>query len=148
MNSYRQTRWTCSWSFLTASHSKFPKACTATFTPTSTIITYKINTIIVSDDAFKFLEKYGLTVISLDPDTVKEKTINTAKELIENNTCSHIYVKYKENNEDINNFINETKVQKIELYTLTNLEGINVEKSNYISLMNQNLENLKVELYK
>jgi zinc transport system substrate-binding protein len=106
------------------------------------------NTIIVSDNTFLFLEKYGLKVISLDPDTVKEKTIETAKEAIENGECSMIFVKYQENTESINDFIDETDISKIELYTMTNLQDINVEKSNYITLMNQNLENLKLQLYK
>ena len=37
-------------------------------------------TIVVSSNAFKYLEKYGLTVISLDPETVKERDIELAKE--------------------------------------------------------------------
>ena len=114
----------------------------------STVKNASNNTIIVSDDVFLFLEKYGLKVISLDPDTVKEKTIDTAKEAIKNGECSMIFVKYQENNESINDFIDETDISKIELYTMTNLQDINVEKSNYITLMNQNLENLKLQLYK
>ena len=114
----------------------------------STVKNASNTTIIVSDDAFKFLEKYGIKVISIDPDTVKEKSINEAKELINNGTCSYIFVKYKEDTESINNFINNTGASKLELYTMTNLEGINPDKSNYITLMNQNLENLKLELYK
>ena len=105
-------------------------------------------TIIVSDDAFKYLEKYGIEVISIDPDTVKEKAVNDAKELIKNKTCSYIFVKYKEDNEDIKKFISETGVSKLELYTMTNLADVNVDKNDYITLMNQNLENLKLELYK
>ena len=105
-------------------------------------------TILVSDDAFLFLEKYGIKVISIDPDTVKEKTLNTAKQMINDKTCSYIFVKYKENNEDINSFINEMGIKKLELYTMTNLNGVNAEKNDYITLINQNLENLKLELYK
>lgn len=114
----------------------------------STVKNASNTTIIVSDDAFMFLEKYGIKVISIDPDTVKEKTLEDAKEIIKNGTCSHIYTKYKQNDSEINNFINETGVSKIELYTMTNLADVNVEKNNYITLMNQNLENLKTELYK
>ena len=105
-------------------------------------------TIIVSDDAFKYLEKYGIKVISIDPDTAKDKSINDAKELISNGTCFNIFIKYKEDNDTINNFINETGVKKVELYTMTNLDSINTDVSDYITLMNQNLENLKLELYK
>ena len=106
------------------------------------------NTIIVSDDTFKFLEKYGIKVISIDPDTAKQKTINDAKQLIKNKTCSHVYIKYMEDTENTNDFINETGASRLELYTMTNLTDLNVDKNNYIVLMNQNLENLKLELYK
>lgn len=106
------------------------------------------DTIIVSDDAFLFLEKYGIEVISLDPDTAKDKDISNAKELINNNECNYVFIKYKENNDEINEFIEETGATKLELYTMTNLQDINIEQNNYVSLMNQNLENLKLELYK
>jgi len=106
------------------------------------------NTIIVSDDTFSFLEKYGIKVISLDSDTVKDKDINNAKELLSNGDCKYVFVKYKEKNHEINKFLEETGATKLELYTMTNLQDINIEQNNYISLMNQNLENLKLELYK
>ena len=105
-------------------------------------------TIIVSDDAFLFLEKYGIKVISIDPDTAKEKDLSDAKDIINDGTCSNIFIKYKQDDKEINNFIEETGALKIELYTMTNLDDINVEKDNYITLMNQNLDNLKLELYK
>lgn len=105
-------------------------------------------TIIVSDDAFLFLKKYGIKVISIDPDTAKEKDINEAKQLINSGTCKYIFIKYLEDNEYINTFISETNALTLQLYTMTNLKDINVEKTNYISLMDQNLENLILELYK
>lgn len=105
-------------------------------------------TIIVSDDAFVFLEKYGVKVLSIDPDTVKEKTLNEAKKLINDNTCSYVFIKYKQSDEAINDFVNETGATKVELYTMTNLDGLDVEKNDYIVIMNQNLENLKLELNK
>ncbi len=114
----------------------------------STISNASSTTIIVSDDAFKFLEKYGATVISIDPDTAKDKTINYAKELIKNGTCDYLFIKYKEDNETINEFIENTGIETLELYTMTNLQDVNVEKNDYIALLNQNLENLKLELYK
>lgn len=114
----------------------------------STVNKASNTTIIVSDDAFLFLEKYGIKVISIDPDTVKEKALSSAKELINNGTCTYVFIKYKENNEDVNSFINETGAKKLELYTMTNLNDVNIDKSSYITLMNQNLENLKLELYK
>ena len=114
----------------------------------STVKNASNTTIIVSDDAFLFLEKYGIKVISIDPDTVKEKTLTDAKEAITNGICSHIYTKYQQDEKEINDFISENGISKIELYTMTNLADVNVEKNDYITLMNQNLENLKIELYK
>lgn len=104
--------------------------------------------IIVSDNAFKYLEKYGMNVISLDSDTVTQKDIADAEKLL-NNKCSYIYIKYGETtNDTINNLVNKTGAKKQELYTMTNLYNIDTDKTNYLILMNQNLENLKLELYK
>ncbi len=114
----------------------------------STVKNATNNTIIVSDDAFLFLEKYGINVISIDPDTTKDKTISEAKNLLYNGTCKYLFIKYLQNDEVINNFINETGVQTLQLYTMTNLKDLNIEKNNYITLMNQNLETLKLEIYK
>lgn len=107
------------------------------------------NTIIVSDDAFLALEKYGIEVISLDEDTITDKIIATAKDLIDEGKCNYIYLKYgQEKSDTISNIIDGTNVEIIELYTMTNLVEIDTEKNNYITLMNQNLDNLKLELYK
>ena len=104
--------------------------------------------IIVSDDSFLFLEKYGIKVISIDPDTAKDKNYNDGKDLLRNGTCDYVFIKYKETNKDVEQFINQTGAKKLELYTMTNFKDTDVEKTNYINLMNQNLENLKLELYK
>lgn len=115
----------------------------------STIKSSSYDTIIVSDDAFKYLEKYGIKIISLDEDTTTQKEISTANEVLKNGDCSYIYIKYsEETNETINNIIAETGAQKLELYTMTNLQNINIDKSDYLTLMNENLEQLKLELYK
>lgn len=107
------------------------------------------NTIIVSDDAFKYLEKYGIKVISLDSDTVTQKDIENAKECIDRLDCKYIFIKYGEQtNDTINNIINGKNITKLELYTMTNLYNINIDNNSYITLMNQNLESLKLELYK
>lgn len=105
--------------------------------------------IIVSDDAFKYLEKYGINVISLDKDTKTDKDINNALNLLKNKNNSYIFIKYGETvSEEINNIIKETGCTTIELYTLTNLHDILLDKNDYITLMDQNLENLKLELFK
>ena len=103
-------------------------------------------TIIVSDDAFMFLEKYGINVISIDPDTARDKDISDAKKLIKDGSVKYLFIKYKESNENTDKFIKDTGVDTLELYTMTNLEDINMDQSNYITLMNENLDNLKLSI--
>lgn len=106
-------------------------------------------TIIITDDAFKYLEKYGIKVVSLDKDTRTAKELVTAKELITSKKCNFIFIKYGEEvDEDVQAIIDETKVNTKSLYTMTNLSDINTDNTDYITLSNQNLENLKLELYK
>lgn len=114
----------------------------------STLKNASSDTIIVSDDAFKFLEKYGINVISIDPDTAKEKTINEANNLLNNGACKYVFIKYKENTDKVKEILNNSNISTLELYNMTNLKDVQIEKNNYITLMNINLENLKVELYK
>ena len=54
----------------------------------------KTNTIIVSDDLFLFLAKYGFNVISLDKDTVTDKNVQEAKNLIQNNPIIRFYIPF------------------------------------------------------
>jgi len=115
----------------------------------SSVKNAKTNSIIVTDNAFKFLEKYGLKVISLDEETITQKDITSAKELIKNNTCKYIFMKYGETLSDtVNDLLEEKQIGTLEFYTMTDLHDLNISKNNYIQLMNNNLENLKIELYK
>ena len=108
------------------------------------------DTIIVSNDLFKFLEKYNLNVISLEEnDDLTEKTINDAIELINSRKVSYIFIKQ---NEDISDTIkkvqSETNVKLLEINTLSNInEEDRDDKKDYITIMNDNLELLKQELY-
>lgn len=106
-------------------------------------------TIVVTDDAFKFLEKYGLEVVSLDEDTVTQKDITRAKELFDERICNYIFIKYEEDiNDTVKNLIDEKNIDTLDFYTMTNLKNLNIEKNDYMTFMNSNLENLRIELYK
>lgn len=106
-------------------------------------------TIVVSDDIFKFLEKYNFTIYSLDVDTVTEKTISDVKNLINKGEIEFIYSKKNEEITDtIKDLIKDTNVQIIELHTIDNIsEEERLGKQDYITLMNANIELLKKELY-
>lgn len=109
----------------------------------------KNKTIVVNEESLKYLEKFGLNVICLD-DNATEKTISTVKELIQAGTIRYIYSfkgdalsnnskKILEEYSDIK----ELKLHKIDNLTDTERE----EKKDYLTLMNDNLELLKQEMY-
>ena len=105
-------------------------------------------TIIVSDDIFLFLSNYGLNVISLDSDNEDyEKNIVNARNLVNNNQVRFIYLKNDEKNEIIDSLIEQTTIEKTNLHTLSNLTDNEYNNYDYISLMTENLEKIKKELY-
>lgn len=108
-------------------------------------------TIVVNSDALKFLEKYGFEVISLDnsKNTISERIINDVTQKIENKEVKHIFLlENKENSDIVNQIIEKTKVPT---YTYRKLDNINDnerdERIDYFSIMNDNIELLKSELY-
>ena len=107
-------------------------------------------TIIVSDDVFKFLEKYGLTVYSLDPDTVTHKTIEEVRKLLINELSSYIFIKENQDLTDtIKELMEETGAKTLEWHMLSNITDSQKNNNlNYFDLMTENIETLKNELYK
>lgn len=103
--------------------------------------------IIVSNNAFKFLDKYGINVISLDDESVTEKDIDDAIKLLNDGTCSYVYTDYQSDLTDAaKKVIESTNATKLELYTMSNLKDIDTSKMDYIALSNENLENIEKEL--
>lgn len=107
-------------------------------------------TIIVTDDLFLFLSKYGFNVVSLDIDTVTEKTIADATNLIKDGKSTTIFATSGEDLNDIVLLIQEETNVKISyihtLSTITSQERNN--KKDYLSIMKENLELIKEEVYK
>lgn len=106
--------------------------------------------IVVGNDVFKFLSKYNLTVHSLqENENLTDKMVASVKTLIEQDKISYIFLKeHEEANETIKNLIAGTNVQLVELRTISNItEQERTSKKDYISLMNENIELLKNELY-
>ena len=108
------------------------------------------NKIIVSSDLFNYLDKYGLEIYSLEENSnLTDKKINEILTLINNGEVSYIFAKQNEElNETIKNIQSQTNIQILTLHTLSNLTN-NEEssKKDYISIMNENIEQLKLELY-
>ncbi len=105
--------------------------------------------IVVSDNMFKYLEKYGLKVYSLDEkNTDVNVTYNEVKKMIEKGEIKYIFTKSNENSL-VKKLQNQTNVTVQSWHTLSNLTEIErSEKKDYFTIMNNNLELLKNELYK
>ena len=106
-------------------------------------------TIVVANSALKFLEKFDLEVICVDSDAT-DKTISVVENLINNQEISYIYSFKEEKLSD--------KAQKlVDTYNTISVEKLNKldnlsdsdrsNKEDYISIMTDNLDLLKKELY-
>lgn len=107
-------------------------------------------TIVVSSDLWLFLSKYKFNVISLEENAnLTDRKIQEVKNLIKNNQVHYIFIN---ENEEISNTINNIKTEhNIDTITLHNLANLTEEEASknedYFSIMNENMELLKQELY-
>ena len=103
----------------------------------------------VDNSALKYLEKFGLEVYCIDGDAT-EKTISDVKNLINDKKINYIYTfkndKLSENATEIMKEFSNIKRQ--ELHKLDNIsDEQRANKENYDTLIVENLELLKQELY-
>ena len=117
---------------------------------TESVSNAKYKTIVVDSDLFKFLEKYGLTVISLeDNDNLSLNTIEEVKKMITDKKIKYIYTTKKDNNKTITNLINETKIEAININTMYSIDGgITNTNDDYLTIMKSNINLIQKELYK
>ena len=107
-------------------------------------------TIVATDNNYKFLEKYGVTVYILNDDT-SEKDLVTINDLIEEGSITKIF-SYDdvETTTNVQNLIN-TYPNNLEIVNSNRItvltESERETNADYITLMNQNLDILNEELY-
>lgn len=106
------------------------------------------SSLLVGNDSLKFLNKYGFNVISIDGD-VSDKVIADSKNLINNKSIQYLYVVNKQAlSPTVIKFIEDTKIEVIELHTLSILsEDDRNNDKNYITIMNENIEKIKQEIF-
>ncbi len=112
--------------------------------------TAKNKTLIVANDSLKYLEKYGLTVISLEENQeLLTKDINLVKTLYGNNELTYMFmIEDTTISNEIQTIIDENNITILPINKLDNLsEEERDNNENYITLMNKNIEQLKKELY-
>ncbi len=107
-------------------------------------------TIVVSSDMFKYLEKYGFNVISLDEESVSEKDVSDVKRRIIDGKTKYIFViRGEEISPTIKSIIDETNVEVLKFHSLSNLsDNDRNSKKDFVSISLENINLLKQELYK
>ena len=107
-------------------------------------------TIVATDNNYKFLEKYGVKVYILNDDT-SEKDLVEINDLVENGDITKIF-SYEDikNTNNVQNLIN-TYPNNLEIINSNRIIVLDDEQreteTDYITLMNQNLDNIREELY-
>lgn len=117
---------------------------------TETITNAKYKTIITDNDTLKFLEKYGLKVISLEENKdLSTNKIEEVKNLISEKQIKYIYITNSKINNTITKLIETNKIEQISINTMHSTDGnITNSNDNYITIMTNNINELKKELYK
>lgn len=106
-------------------------------------------TIVVANSALKYLEKFGLNVICIDSDAT-DKTISEVENLIKKKAISYIFT-FKEDtlNKNAKQILEKHPgIKKQELHKLDNItDEDRANDNNYITIMTENLDLIKQELY-
>lgn len=107
-------------------------------------------TIVTDTDILKYLEKYGITVISLEEnENLSSNTLSEVDKLISENKVKYIYSTKEETNSTAKNLIDKNKLELVTINTMRSVDGgITNSNDNYITIMNNNIDLLKKELYK
>ena len=106
-------------------------------------------TLVVNNEALKFLEKYGLEILCID-DKATDKTISDVENLINEKKISYIYTFVDETPSDNTKKLIEKypDIKITELHKLDNIsDSERSEEKDYLIIMENNLNLLKQELY-
>lgn len=115
-----------------------------------TIENASYKTIVVDNDIFKYLKKHGLKVISLEENEDLSSTkIEEVKQLINSGKIKYIYSASEKTNETVKKLLADKKVELVPLNTMNSIDGgATTSNDNYITIMTNNIDLLKKELYK
>ena len=109
------------------------------------------NSLLVTDDAFNFLTKYNIEIISLDPSNKNlTKAYNDARKYISEGKIKYIFTMGDEAlSEELENFISSYELEKLvidPMYTLTDEQRR--ENTDYLQVMESNISKFKTELFR
>lgn len=105
-------------------------------------------TIIVGNDLFKFLEKYGYSVLSVDESKNQKSDYQDAKNLVSNKSNSYVFVLEKNVNDEN---ITKLKSAGATIISIKSLKSLTQDEINdgydYLQYMNTFIDDLKNEVY-
>jgi len=97
------------------------------------------NTLVVNDNLFYYLENYGFNIISLDPETVSETTINNVKSAFKKGTYKSIIVLDNNLSDEINGILKDYKANTIDISSMI----YDDETDDYVTQMQIFIDNLR-----
>ena len=105
-------------------------------------------TIIVGNDLFKFLEKYGYNVLSIDESKNKKSDYQEAKNLVSNKSNSYVFVLEKSVNDENVAKLKNAGASIVSIKSLKSLtQGEINDGYDYLQYMNTFIDDLKSEVY-
>lgn len=105
--------------------------------------------IVVANNTFKFLEKYGFEIISISDDDENSNTnISRAKKLFSTKENEYLFVLSDTEENDVIKDLEKNGATKVEINNMKTLSEDDVKnKIDYISLMKKFIEAIKTEVY-
>ena len=100
------------------------------------------NTLVVSDNVFKFLESYGFNIVSLDEETLTESSLNSIKNSFMKKTYKNILVLDNNYTDNIKNIINDSKAKAIDVKSMMNTDANN-NTEDYLTVMQDLIDNIR-----
>ena len=106
------------------------------------------NKLVVSSDIFNFLKNYNFDLYIVNKDSSK-KTIEDVQRLIKTKEINYIFLlKGEEISQEVASLISNTDIKVVYLNPLANLTEEEEKNNNdYLSIMNENIELIKEEVY-
>ena len=104
--------------------------------------------IVVTSKSLQYLEKYGFEVIVLNDETI-DKTFEDVRKLADDGEIKYLYNFVEEKMSDkVDRFASEVNLKKTPLYRLDSItDEQRANNDDYISLMKDNIDLLKLEIY-
>ena len=98
------------------------------------------NTLIVSNDVFKFLENYGFEIISLDENTLTESTLNSIREEFDDGTYDTLIILDDNYTDNINSIIEDYEANTINVKSMASFED---GSNDYLTNMQQFIDDIR-----